>query len=92
MNSVNTWPRTRTTTRSQIRRSSNSSLARSKLAPVVFTRSARDAKSSSLDATSTPRVGVMATISFGLAATARATDNLLLIAARELFDRLVESA
>ena len=35
--------------------------------------SASDASSSSLEATSTPRVGVIATISFGSLASARAT-------------------
>src|SRR5581483_3173966 len=73
LNSVNTCPRTRITTRSQICRSSNSSLARSRLAPVLSVRSASAASRSSFDATSTPRVGVIATTSFGRLAAARAT-------------------
>ena len=72
-NSVNRSPRTRTTTRSQMSRSESSSLASSRPAPLCSVTAASSASSSAFDATSTPRVGAIATISRGLRAIERAT-------------------
>ncbi len=73
LNSVKTSPRTSTRTRSQISRSDSSSLHSSTPAPLVAATPARELSSSSFDATSTPLVGVIATMSDGRCASVRAT-------------------
>ena len=73
LNSVNTSPRTSTMTRSQITRSESSSLHSSTPAPVCPATLASESSKSALDATSTPRVGVIATIRPGSWASVRAT-------------------
>ncbi len=88
LNSVKTSPRTSTRTRSQITRSDSSSLHSSTPAPLLAATSASELSSSSFDATSTPRVGVIATMSDGLVRERPRDGDLLLVAAGQLADRL----